>query len=158
MASIVEEIDSRASESARYSVLIVGAIGVLLGLVFWGLTILLSKFMVEPLFCQATVSSCLAATGVAGDISTIIVATIGIVIMVALKMARPLIVTVSTAVSLWGLAMLTSEFGWIEAALWSAWLYMLAYIVFSWVARYLLLKPVIVTMIVIVIMARLAVI
>ena len=158
MASVMEEIDNRASESARYSVLVIGIVGALLGLLFFGLSVVLDKFMIEPIFCKADVSNCMSAISISGDISTIIVATIGILAMIGLKMARPLIVSLSSALSLWGLATMTSNMGWAEAAFWAVLLYTITYILFSWIARYLLLKPVLVAMLVIVIMARLAVI
>jgi hypothetical protein len=96
MANILDEIDSRSSESARYSVVNVAIIGALLGIIFWGLTVLIGKFMIEPIFCKSGVSRCASSIGIAGDISTILVATIGIMIMIGLKMIRPLIVSVSS--------------------------------------------------------------
>jgi hypothetical protein len=118
-------------------------IGAFLGVLYCGLTSYLSKFI--------------GLTSVAGDISTIIIATIGIILMLNLGMARPLLVAVASAISLWGLSKLTDGLGWLELLIWSALIYGLAYLLFSWLTRYKKIIPVLITAIIVVIIVRITI-
>jgi hypothetical protein len=77
--------------------------------------------------------------------------------MINLKMVRPLIISVSSAAVLWGLAVWTHDLFWLEAILWCVVLYAIAYLLFSWIARYLLIRPVLFAMLAIIVLARIAV-
>lgn len=118
-------------------------VGVILGVLYWWLTAFLSKFI--------------NLTSIAGDISTILVATIGIIIMLNLQMARPLLVALASAISLWGLSKLTSGLGWFEMIFWSALVYGLSYLLYSWLIRYKRIVPVIIAVVIIVIIVRIAI-
>jgi hypothetical protein len=93
----------------------------------------------------------------AGDIATILTATAGVVIMLNLRMPRPLLVVVAAAVSLWGLTRLTSGLDDLETVAWSALLYGLAYFAFFWLNRYKRTIPVLMAIIAIVIIVRLTI-
>jgi len=70
------------------------------------------------------------------------------------RMAQPLIIAVASGAALWGLSRWTGGLGWGEVMLWDIALYTLAYITFSWVARYLKVIPVIVTTILIIVIVQ----
>ncbi len=143
MAKIVDsEIDSQPIISYN-PVWHIVSVGVILGILYCALTALISK-----LFGLASV---------AGDISTILVATVGIVVMLNLRMARPLVVALASAISLWGLSKLTAGLGWVEIVLWSAFLYGISYLLFSWLIRYRRFLPVLLVICLIVIIVRLTI-
>jgi hypothetical protein len=96
-------------------------LGVLVGLLFWVLS--------------AAIKGWVNAENTAGDIATVLVATVGTMMMVKLSMVRPLVVAVAAAISLWGLVSWTSGLGWVEIMVWDVILYTLAYVLFSWLVR-----------------------
>jgi hypothetical protein len=118
-------------------------IGIVLGILYSGLTAALLKYT--------------SLIGVAGDIATILVGTVGLVIMLNLRMARPLLVAVATAISLWGLAKLTDGLGWLEVVAWSALLYSLSYLLFAWLTKYKHVIPVLIAVIIIVATVRITI-
>ncbi|MCX6728512.1 MAG: hypothetical protein NTV39_01965 [Candidatus Saccharibacteria bacterium] len=143
MAKVVSSnIDSQpvSKSSPVWHIIAVGAI---LGLLYYVLTLYLSRFV--------------GLASVAGDIATIIVATVGIIVMLNLGMARPLLVAVASAISLWGLSKLTDGLGWFEAMVWSVLIYSLAYFLFSWLTRYKKIIPVLIAVVAIVIIVRLTI-
>jgi hypothetical protein len=119
-------------------------IGVILGVLYCGLTVYLSRFI--------------GLVSAAGDIATILVATVGIIIMLNFGMARPLLVAVASAVSLWGLSKLTDGLGWLEVLAWSILIYCLAYLVFSWLTRYKRVVPVLIISTIVVVIIRIIII
>lgn len=143
MAKVVSsEIDSHPISNFNQSWQII-LVGVILGLLYFVLTLYISRFV--------------GLNSVAGDISTIIVATIGTIIMLKLGMARPLLVAVAAAVSLWGLSKLTYGLGWVEILAWSMIIYGLTYFLFSWLTRYKNTIPLLIIVIAIVVIIRITV-
>ncbi|HUC96516.1 MAG TPA: hypothetical protein VMR16_02515 [Candidatus Saccharimonadales bacterium] len=143
MAKVIDSyIDSRQISRLNpvWQIVLIGAV---LGILYSGLTAALLKFT--------------GLVGVAGDIATILVGTVGIIIMLNLRMARPLLVAVASAISLWGLAKLTDGLGWLEVVAWSALLYALSYLLFAWLTRYKHVIPVLVAVIVIVVIVRITI-
>jgi hypothetical protein len=139
---ISSDIDSQpvSTFNPAWQTILMGAI---FGVLYCGLTLYLSKFV--------------GLTSVAGDIATIIVATVGIIVMLNLRMARPLLVAASAAISLWGLSKLTGGLGWFEVVVWSALVYCLAYFLFSWLTRYKKIIPVLIAVIIIIIIVRITI-
>jgi hypothetical protein len=156
MAKIVEtNIESRAIGTS-YSLWQIALVGVALGLLFWCLTSLIERYIINPMFCRSITNAlaCLDSTIISGNIATILVAAVGTTLILRLYLARPLIIAVAAGASLWGLAQWTNGLSWMEAIAWSMLLYGLAYTLFSWVARWLQVIPVIVTMILIILAVR----
>lgn len=118
-------------------------LGIILGIFYWFFTLVLMRYI--------------DSLGVAGDIASILVATLGVVIMLNLHTVRPLLITVAVAVSLWGLAKLTNGLAEVEIVFWSALLYMISYTLFYWLNRYKHLVPVIIAAIIIIVIARIAI-
>lgn len=130
-----------------------GLLGVGLGIIFWVLTALLNRYVVSVSVCQG-LTTCSDSVTVAGDIATILVAFIGLLLTMAIHVYRPLIVVVAVAVVTWGLGSWVDGLWWLEALGWSALLYGLAYLLFSWVTQYQRLVSVLVWTIVVVAVAR----
>jgi len=118
-------------------------LGAVLGLFYWFLTLVLNKYI--------------GSLSVAGNIATILAATLGVILMLNLRMARPLLIAIAVAASLWGLSGLTNGLTEIEIALWSVLLYGLAYTLFFWLNRYKRLLPVLAVIVVVIVIARLAI-
>ena len=134
------------------------AIGAGLGLIFWLLTLLIGRYIVEPLTCRTIVDAtmCTDATPLAGKIATILVAVIGVITMVRLRIARPIIITVAAAALLWNLASCTLGLFWLEAIAWSVFLYALCFALFAWITRHVTLWVTIVVSLLIVLIIRIS--
>lgn len=114
----------------------VGLLGAGLGLLSWLLTILVRQVIFVPLFCgDPTNAACVGATGSAGVLALIITGIVGLLGLVRLGVYRPLLVALAAAVSLWGVAVWIGAMQWYEAAAWSALLYALIYMAFTWLVR-----------------------
>lgn len=112
-------------------------IGAGLGVLFWVLTALLSRYVIEPITCQqiVDVAACVDATSRAGMIAAILTGFVAVLVMVRMRIAQPIILAVGTAAILWDLAAWTTGLLWIEAIAWSILLYALCYGLFGWITR-----------------------
>lgn len=149
--------DSYPSEvSSLYSWWKITIVGFSTGVLYWILTILINQFVVEPMFCGANLNAqiCSGSIEMAGNLANIVVALVGLFVLVRLGVLRPLIVAVSSAVVLWGLAGWTSGLFWLEVAGWSVLLFVLNYVLFSWLARYTKSIAVIIMTLVVVVTIR----
>lgn len=142
MAKVIKTDTEPQSISTAYSWWKVALVGTVLGIIYWGFASLISVY-----FDSVVIS---------GNIATILVATSGILVMMRLNMAQPLIIAVATGASLWGLAQLTRGLSAAEAIAWSVALYGVAYVLFSWIARYIKPVPVLTAMAIVTIAARIA--
>jgi len=140
MAKIVDSNIQSRTISSSYSVWRVALIGVVLGFTHWCITVLIGRYT--------------NSTIISGDIATILVATLGLIVMVRLFMARPIVIALASAVSLWGLAQWTRGLSWGEVIAWNVLLYCLAYTLYSWISRYTRIVPVLIVIITIVALIR----
>lgn len=108
-----------------------------LGLVWWVLASLLKRYVVEPLACQNlnNAGACIDSFGVAGNIALVMVALLGIYVLIRSLQPRPIIISVASAVMLWGLAGFMSGLVWYESLLWAVGLFAVTYLLFSLVVR-----------------------
>lgn len=110
--------------------------GAIIGLVAWGFTILLERFVLTSLFCSdPSAAACTNVTTYAGNIAAVIMAIIGVVVLVRLSVFRPLLIVLGAAISLWGLAAWLSGLSMVEQLAWSVVLYGLLYSLYAWIAR-----------------------
>jgi len=133
-------------------------LGAIIGVVFWVVSVLLARYVIEPLVCRQVVDAamCTNATPIAGMITTVLVAVAGIVAMVRMGVARPIIVAVATAALLWDLSAWTQGLFWLEAITWSIILYGLTFALFAWITRYASLLMTIILSILVVLVIRIA--
>ena len=144
MAKIIDSNVESLPVNKPNSVWRVALIGITFGVLYWCLTALILNIA--------------KSIDIAGNIATILVATVGIVVMLNMFIARPLLVALASAVALWGLALMTDGLVWYEIIIWSALLYGLSYTVFSWIASYKKTVPAVVAVIVVVAIIRLVII
>ena len=133
-------------------------LGAGVGLVFWVLTILIGRYVIEPIACGRVVNAALCADpkSMAGNISAILTSLIGLIAMVRIGASRPIVVAVATAALLWDFAAWTNGLFWLEAISWSVILYALTYALFAWITRYAVLWATIVISVLIVSIIRIA--
>ena len=133
-------------------------LGAVIGVVFWLLTVLIGRYVVEPLACGPVLNAALCADPkpLAGNIATILVAVLGVVVMVRIGAARPIIVAIAAAALLWDLGAWTNGLFWLEAITWSIILYALAYALFAWITRHAILWVTIAISLLLVLIIRIA--
>lgn len=140
MARIIDSTVQSRAISNYYPVTQIVIVGMILGLLFWGLNSLLGRYV--------------NSASLSDNISTILVATVGLVILVTTRMPRPIVIILSSAATLWGLSLLTGGLWFGEAIAWDVVLYALTYALFSWISRYPKAVPVLVTVVTIIVIAR----
>jgi hypothetical protein len=140
MARVIDSRIESRTVSEYFPLVPTIVVGMILGLLFWGLNSVFGRFTTSPTM--------------AGDIATILVASVGLIVMVTMRIGRPIIIALSSAVTLWGLASWTVGLSLAETIVWEVALYALAYVVFSWISRYSRVVPVLTTIIAIVVIAR----
>ncbi len=157
MAKVIVDETHPQVVSTSYSWWRVALLGAGLGIVYWILTFLVSHFIIDPIFCRSSVNAlaCTNSIELSGNVASILVATAGLAILVGLKVLRPLIVAIAAAIVLWGLAGWTNGLSGVEAVFWSALLYSLSYVLFSWISRYSRTVPVLISVVLVVVIARL---
>jgi hypothetical protein len=137
----------------------IAATGLGIGALYFILTSLIGHFVIDALYCGSSLNAanCSNSVSLSGNIATILVGTIGLGIMVSLRVVRPIIVAILAAISLWGLSVWTVGMSWGEVVIVSAILYAIAYLVFAWICRYTETIPVIIVSILVAVMARIVV-
>lgn len=133
-------------------------LGALLGILFWLLTILIGHYIIEPLYCRNMVNAALCnnSTPLSGNIAAVLVALAGVIAMVRIGAARPIVIAVATAALLWDLASWTQGVFWLEAVLFSVVLYAITFALFAWITRYASLLVTLIITVLIVIIIRIA--
>lgn len=122
MATIIKDVNVQKLAIAPYSLLKIIFVGMLAGITYWSL------FSINLIFFPSiTISS---------NIATVLVIACSIAIMVRLRMAQPLIISVASGLALWGLGGLASGLNSIEKILWFCLIYCLAYTLFSWLMHF----------------------
>ncbi len=156
MATVIVDETHPQAVSPVYLWWRIALIGAAVGILYWTLSFLVSHYIIDQLFCHSSVDAlaCSNSVNLAGNIATILVATIGLAVLVGLRVLRPLVIAAATAIVLWGLAGWTDGFAWGEIAFWSALLYSLSYVLFSWISRYSRSIPVLIAVVAVVAIAR----
>ncbi|MEI6228743.1 MAG: hypothetical protein WCP11_01825 [Candidatus Saccharibacteria bacterium] len=142
MAKIISTSTDTGVGNISYSAWKIAIIGAALGAIFWGLVVVGRVFL--PL-------------ATASNIATVAVAVIGVALMLLMRMPQPLITAVAAAAALWGLAVWSDGLSWAEIVVWSVALYCLSYVMFSWIARYAKVVPVLLFVTIVIILARVAI-
>lgn len=138
MAKVIERIVESKDIKDVNSFWPVYIIGLASGVFFWLIAYLLNQFVISWLFCSymTDASACNNALMISGNISSALIAVVGVFVMVKKRMTQPLIVSVATTASLWGLAQWVDGVQILESILWCGLAYLLAYLLFSWIVRH----------------------
>ena len=110
--------------------------GLLLGAFAYGLTLLLDRAVLNPIFCQNndTMQVCLNTERIAANMATVLAAVAGMFALLQLGVYRPLLISGAAAVILWG-STAWLQTSWLEEILWSIGLYGLIYTSLVWLSR-----------------------
>jgi hypothetical protein len=120
--------------SRLIGVLLLGAV---VGLLVWGLSLTIDRYILTPTLCQAgQIAQCVNTTVYAEDIAAVIGAAVGLFFLVRLQVYRPLLVVIAVATSLWGILGQVALLPWYGVGLAVVALYAFAYGLFAWVARF----------------------
>lgn len=134
----------------------VAIVGLVTGLLIWGLTLLLDTYIYKALLCaNETAQQCVSSTRYATTTATILGAAAGLFGLVRLQVFRPLLVVAAGIISLWGLLALVLPLGWyIELPIVMG-LYAVAFAVFAWIVRVRHFWIALVSVIVLIVIVRL---
>ncbi|HEU4715827.1 MAG TPA: hypothetical protein VFS14_03280 [Candidatus Saccharimonadales bacterium] len=120
--------------SRLVGVLLLGAV---IGLLVWGLSLTIDRYVLTPTLCQAgQIAQCGNTAVYAEDIAAVIGAAVGLFFLVRLQVYRPLLVVIAVVVSLWGILGQVALLPWYGIGLAAIALYAFAYGLFAWVARF----------------------
>ncbi len=110
--------------------------GVIAGLAAFVLYYLLNKFVFGAVLCRAeSTGDCSQAPAYSMIVAIIISTIAGVANLARLRVYRPLLAGLATAVALWGLQSLVTGVAWYWAGLVFVALFTLSYAAFAWVAR-----------------------
>lgn len=134
----------------------IAIVGLVTGLLIWGLTLLLDTYIYKALLCaNETAQQCVSSTRYATTTATILGAAAGLFGLVRLQVFRPLLVVAAAIVSLWGLLALVLPLAWYTELLIVMGLYAVAFAVFAWIVRLRHFWIALVSVIVLIVIVRL---
>lgn len=111
-------------------------IGILVGLLVWGISYVVAEYVFRAMFCQAMITEqCMASASYARGIGMIAASVAGVFALVKLQVFRPLLVGLGALASLWGLSALVATLPMGLAILFHGALFMVAYLAFMWLTR-----------------------
>lgn len=131
--------------------------GLVIGLVVAGLYLLMNTYIFGAVLCRPqSMAECANAPSYAMSAATFLGAIAGLASLARIRIYRPLLVVIASAIALWGLDRVVGSLAWYQILLSSMVLYALAYGLFAWLARIRNFVLTIVMIIVAVVIARLA--
>lgn len=145
--------------SDRKTLIGTGVVGFSAGVLTWLVSMGLSKYFVEPIFCRNPNSFTACASGgtIAFDMALILVAIAAVAGLVRVNGYRPLLVAIAAVATLWSANRWLGVLSWWEASLWLGLLMAIAYLMYSWLCRLLSFPLSIAAVVVVVVLARLIV-
>lgn len=154
--TVATESSSSLIAMSRQQYVQVMITGAIIGLVVWGVSILLENYVFQALFCRdGGDTMCGSATSYAQGTAMVLGAVAGLFALIRLQAFRPLLVVLAAVLALWGVTSLALALPWYGAALSLALLFALAYGLFSWIARLRSFIMVLVVVVVTVVISRL---
>ncbi len=118
----------------RLSILYISLVA---GLSWWVITVLVNRYVVEPIACQdsSAATFCTDSFGISGSVVAVLVAVVALFTLIRLMQPRPVVIAIGAAALLWDLSTLINGLVWYEALGWSLLLYALAYGLLWFIAR-----------------------
>jgi hypothetical protein len=113
----------------------VAIVGLLVGLVVYGLTYVLNTYVYTTILCRGSTAPCTAGTQYGEVTATILAAGAALFALVRLQVFRPLLAVIATTISLWDVLKIMPDFAWYVGAIACALLFAVSYMAFVWIAR-----------------------
>jgi uncharacterized membrane protein YbhN (UPF0104 family) len=132
------------------------ALGAVVGLLIWGLMVVIDRYILDPVLCQGQALQCANTSQYSEAIASIVGAGVGLFFLVRLQVFRPLLVVVAAIASLWGIIGQAALLPWYGVGLSAILLYAFAYAIFTWVARIRSFPMVVIVYVVLVAAVRVA--
>lgn len=156
MAKVIID-DERVAVKTVYDWRFVLITGLVMGLLYVGLAAAIQHYVIEPVYCQRVINTtiCTNSQSVSGNIASVIVAFLSLILLVRLRVFRPIVIVVASMVLLWGLSSWTAGLGVVEVIVSSMILYGLSFIATSWICRYVKTTPVLIAVAIVVLTSRL---
>lgn len=111
-------------------------VGLVTGLLAWGLALVLEQYVLKGMFCHALMTEqCAAVPGYSRGLAAVLTGVASVFALVKLQVFRPLLVALGAIISLWGIGatLVLMPIG-IAAALYAG-AFAVAYTAFMWLAR-----------------------
>jgi len=158
MVQVIQQDIQPQAISDSYSWWRVSLIGMGVGILWWAITYAGLHFVISPILCKSAVSigSCSDPLGLSGNIASVLAGAVGLGVLVRERVFRPIIVALASGITLWGLSIWVDGLSLGEILLWSAILYGISYLLYSWISRYAISIPVMLAVACVVIIARIA--
>lgn len=117
--------------------LLTALIGMVVGAIAWGGGVLISRFIIEPVFCATPDSASICQTRdlTTFNIALVLGSFVGLLVMVRSRVYRPLLISIAATVTLWSVLSLVSNETWILRLLWVLGLSALAYALYGWISQ-----------------------
>ena len=112
-------------------------VGLIVGFLVWAFTAVLQNYVIEPLFCNSTDNFTICANGgkIASNLAVVFSVLIGLFALVGRGVSRPVMVSIASAVVLWGIGPALGGLSAFEALLWTMGVAGLSYVTFWWFVR-----------------------
>lgn len=111
-------------------------VGAIVGLIVWLVASLLFKFVFSPVLCRPIAPSDCHLAPSYGLVAGLIIANIiGLIMLVRMRLYRPLLAVIAAAVALWPFAWLVTNLPWGWTLLAYTIVWALGYALFAWIAR-----------------------
>lgn len=120
------------------TIISVAIIGLLTGLVVWGIGELIIRLIILPVFCTTNspaFSVCAQGGSLAGNIAMILAGAASLFALVRIHTFRPLLVVLMSIITLWGLNSWVGGLAWYETLAWDVLLFGLCYATFAWLTQ-----------------------
>lgn len=118
-------------------VLFTALIGAIVGAVAWGGGFLISRFIIEPVFCATPDSAaiCQIRDTTSFNVALVVATFAGLLIMIRARVYRPLLIAIAAAISVWGLVSFVAQDIWVVRLLSIVLITSLAYAFYGLVAQ-----------------------
>ena len=153
MTDYVVEAKPTIIHQARDIFLKVFVVGLVSGLLTYGLALFLQHVILKGLICNGD-AYCSDGVMFSGNIASIVVSIFAVLMLVKIGSYRPLLVVLASVVGLWGLSIWLQPLGALESALWYSVVFALAYSTFAWLARVRNVPVMVVAIVVVVVLLR----
>jgi hypothetical protein len=130
------------------------AVGAVVGLTVWALTLFLERYVFEAILCHGA-AACGSSGQYAEAAATVIGAGVGLYFLAKAQVYRPLLIVLAASASLWGILGLVELLPWYGVGLSVVGLYAFAYGLYSWLARVRIFWLVMVVFLVLIVAVRL---
>ena len=135
VATTVEQVEPTVPMYGR-ELLTVFLAGVLAGALIAAAYYLLDNFVFSAVMCrEGAAANCGDAPGYAMTVSMIIGGLAGLIVLAQIRIYRPLLIVLATAISLWGFHKLLGDMQWYWGLLLIAVFFGLTYMLFAWIVR-----------------------